>query len=146
MEKRHTVRCAVYALFIKDHKILMLLREGTGWKDGLWGLPAGHLEADETIKEALVREVKEEVGINISEANTTLYHVMHRHEIDEKNFEYIDFIFKIEYWEGEPINAEPSKCNRIEWFDIDHLPTEIVPNVKAAIDFYKGKMFFSEFP
>src|SRR3989338_2613481 len=48
--QHHTLRCAAYAFVIKEHKILLILRKNTGWMDGKYGLPAGHLEKDETIK------------------------------------------------------------------------------------------------
>lgn len=143
MNDRHTVRCAVYGFFIKNKKILMLLRKGTGWMDGKYGVPAGHLDKGESIKGAAIREIKEEVGLDINESDLTLYHVMHRFEDD--NFEYIDFFFKVEYFEGEPKNSEPDKASEIKWFDLDALPKNIIPNVKAGIGYYKNKMFFSEF-
>jgi 8-oxo-dGTP pyrophosphatase MutT (NUDIX family) len=144
-EKRHTVRCAVYAFFVKEHKILLVLRKGTGWMDGNYGLPAGHFEKGEELKTALIREVSEEVGIVVDSANLTLYHVMHRNEKKIDNFEYVDFFFKVEYWEGEPKNNEPGKAEEVKWFDLDSLPKNMVPNVKAGINYYRSKIFFSEF-
>lgn len=144
-KKRHTLRCAVYALIVKKHKILLSLRKNTGWMDGRYGLPAGHLEKDEELKEALVREVKEEVLLKIDPSNLTLCHVMHRNEKKTDNFEYVDFFFRLEYWEGEPKNGEPDKSENLEWFDLDSLPDNVVPNVKAGIDYYKNKIYFSEF-
>lgn len=121
----------------------MILRKNTGWMDGKYGLPAGHLEKEETIKSALMREIEEEVGLKVEESNLTLYHVMHRSGKDD--YEYVDFFFKVEYWEGEPKNNEPEKAERIQWFDKDSLPLNIIPNVKAGIEYFKNKMFFSEF-
>lgn len=143
-KERHTIRCAVYGIIVKDHKILMVLRKNTGWNDGNYGLPAGHLEKNETLKEAVIREVKEEVGLDIEESNLSFYHVMHRNEKSD-NSEYIDFFFKVEYWETEPKNNEPDKSEKIEWFDLDSLPENIVPNVKAAIQYYRNKLIISEF-
>lgn len=143
--KRHTLRCAVYAIIVKEHKILLSLRKNTGWMDGRYGLPAGHLEKDEELKQALVREVEEEVLLKVEPSNLTLYHVMHRNEKKINNFEYMDFFFKLEYWEGEPGNGEPDKSEGVKWFDLNSLPDNIVPNVKAGIDCYKNKIFFSEF-
>jgi len=143
--QHHTLRCAAYAFVIKEHKILLILRKNTGWMDGKYGLPAGHLEKDETIKDALIREVQEEIGLKIRSTDLTFYHVMHRHEKAIGNFEYIDFFFKLEYWQEEPINNEPEKAEHIKWFDLDSLPENIIPNVEAAIKNYRGKLVFSEF-
>jgi hypothetical protein len=70
---------------------------------------------------------------------------MHRHEKKIDNFEYIDFFFKVEYWEGEPKNNEPDKADHIKWFDLNSLPTNIIPHIKASIMCYKNKLIFSEF-
>ena len=140
MPVRHTVHCAVYALIIKDNQILLSLRKNTGWMDGMHTLPAGHLEKNASLKEALVREVRAEAGITVHETDLTLYHVMHRY--DPHN-QYIDFFFKVGYWTGEPRNAEPEKCEYVKWFELDVLPPNTIPHIKAAIGFYKGKLFFS---
>lgn len=113
--------------------------------DGQYGLPSGHLEQGETVKEALVREVKEEIGIELDETNLNFYHVMHRNKKGAEDRDYVDFFFKVEYWVGEPTNCEPDKCAHIKWFDLDELPHNIVPNVKAAIQYYRSKLIFSEF-
>ena len=54
-----------YLLFIKSGKILLLRRKNTGYMDGWYGLPSGHIEDNETPVQALKREVKEESGLNI---------------------------------------------------------------------------------
>jgi len=113
--------------------------------DGRYGLPSGHLEKDETLKDALIREVQEEVGLKMDPTDLTFYHVMHRNEKAIRNFEYIDFFFKLEYWQGEPRNNEPEKAAHIKWFDLNSLSENIVPNVKAAIEYYRSKLLFSEF-
>ena len=143
MTSRHTLRVAVYALFIKDNQILLSKRKNTGYMDGFYSLPAGHMEKGETLVGALVREIQEEIGITVQSTDFTLYHVMHRKNTEE-DVEYIDFYFKIAYWQGEPCNNEPEKCEHIKWFHLEVLPHKIVPSVKSAINFYKGKLFFSE--
>lgn len=142
---RHTLYCAVYAIFIKDHQVLLSLRKNTGWRDGSYGLPQGHLEKGETIKEAMQREIREEVGLTIDQTDLTFYHVMHRNEKGAGDREYLDFFFKIEYWQGEPVNAEPEKSEKIGWFDLDKLPANILPNVKSALNCYRSRIIFSEF-
>lgn len=140
---RHTIRAAVYAILLSEDMILLSLRKNTGYMDGMYSLPAGHLEKGETLTEALVRETQEEVGIHVQETDLTLCHVLHRCHMKE-DIEYIDFYFKVAYWQGDPINNEPERCDLIKWFPLEALPPNIVPTVKRVIDFYKGKLFFSE--
>src|SRR5690606_15390224 len=39
--------------------------------------------------------------------------------------------------QGEPSNAEPHKCARIEWFPLDRLPHGTVPYTAAGVDLYR---------
>jgi hypothetical protein len=41
--------------------------------------------------------------------------------------------FGVTEWDGEPINAEPHKCDELRWAFIDDLPSEMVPEVRQAI-------------
>jgi ADP-ribose pyrophosphatase YjhB (NUDIX family) len=141
--KRHTLRCSVYALLIQNNEILLNLRKNTGWRDNYYGLPSGHINKNETIFKATLREINEEIGIKAKPENLIFVHVMHRHEKD--NFEYVDFFFVLKKWQGKPINNEPKKSSHIKWFNIDTLPKNIVPNIKTGIDNYRKKIFFSEF-
>lgn len=53
-----------YGLIIKDNKILLIKKNG-GPYDGKLDLPGGTIEFNETIEEALIRELQEEVGIDV---------------------------------------------------------------------------------
>ena len=50
------------AIIIRDYKILLVKRKYDPYKN-LWALPGGHLEFDETLEEAISREVDEETGL-----------------------------------------------------------------------------------
>jgi 8-oxo-dGTP diphosphatase len=137
--ERHKLKVAVYALLIKDDKILLVRRFNTGWNDGNYSLPAGHLDPNETIASALIREAKEEVGVSLEPENIQLVHTMHRMNT------HIDFFFVATKREREPINAEPDKCDDVRWFPIGELPENMVPSVRAAITHYQDGVAFSEF-
>jgi ADP-ribose pyrophosphatase YjhB (NUDIX family) len=49
---------------VEDGKIL-LVRRAIEPKKGLWSLPAGFIEIDETVRECAVREAKEETGLDV---------------------------------------------------------------------------------
>ena len=73
---------ASYVLFIEGSKILMLQRKNTGFWDGYYSLPAGHLEEGETAIESTVREAKEEVGVDIKKSDLEFAHVIHRFDLN----------------------------------------------------------------
>ena len=62
-KERHKLIPSVYLVLIKNNKILLLRRFNTGFMDGYYSLPAGHVESNETLTSAMVREAKEEIGM-----------------------------------------------------------------------------------
>lgn len=139
--ERFTIRAAAYLLLVKDGKILLLRRFNTGWRDGEYTLPAGHVDGDESIRAELCREAKEEIGIDITPDNLKFVHVMHQRD----NHQYIDFYFTAKTWHGEPSNCEPEKCDAMQWVSPDELPENVVPNVKQALEAYSRSEAYSEF-
>ncbi|MDP2631541.1 MAG: NUDIX domain-containing protein [Candidatus Uhrbacteria bacterium] len=122
-EKFRAIMAVYVILENKDGEVLLLLRENTGYCDGQYGLPAGHVDGNEELLSAMRREALEEVGVRIGPEHLELVHTMHRYCGDH---ERIDFFFKCTNWEGEPINAEPHKCGGIQWFDLRDLPEELI--------------------
>ncbi|MDB5182052.1 MAG: hypothetical protein JWP13_815 [Candidatus Saccharibacteria bacterium] len=138
--ERFTLSAAVYLLLIKDNKVLLLRRYNTGWADGMYSMVSGHVDGGEPLSVAMCREAKEEAGITIAPGDIEFLHVMHR----MSNKEYIDFFFMARNWEGEPYNAEPEKCDDMQWFPLDKLPDNILPHVRQVIAGYKKGLPFSE--
>lgn len=61
---------SAHVVILKDNKILIVRRSPTDeWMPGHYGLPGGKLDNDETPTEALSRECKEEVNLDISPKN-----------------------------------------------------------------------------
>jgi 8-oxo-dGTP diphosphatase len=57
---------SVDALIIKDDSIL-LIKRGMDPSKGLWATPGGHVDWDETVEQSVIREVKEEAGLDVTE-------------------------------------------------------------------------------
>jgi 8-oxo-dGTP diphosphatase len=62
-------RCTldVFLLLTRHDHVLLALRQGTGFADGMWNLPSGKAESTETAVEAVIREAHEELGIRLAE-------------------------------------------------------------------------------
>jgi 8-oxo-dGTP diphosphatase len=136
---------AVYLILKKGNKVLLLRRANTGYMDGKYSLPAGHIDAEEYATQAIIREAKEEVGISLTSEDITFAHVMHRASKIEEDRTYIDFYFTASHWEGEIQNCEPDKCDDIQWFETSQLPKDIVPDVEQAIESSEKGIFYTEF-
>ena len=129
-----------HLILVKDGKILLLRRFNTGWGDGNYSVIAGHLDGNETFLQAMVREAKEEAGIELSQQDLEVAHVMHR----KSNEERIDFFILAKRWKGEPRNMEPHKCDDLNWFEMDKLPENTIPYIRQAIGCFRKGVFYSE--
>ena len=119
----------VHLFFFRENQVLLLRRFNTGFRDGEYSVPAGHMDGGETVMQAAVREAQEETGIHLEEKDLTISTVMHRIEDDER----VDFFLLVHKWQGEPFNAEPDKCDDLRWAEIDGLPENTVPYVRQAL-------------
>lgn len=131
---------AVHLLLIKNKQILLSRRFNTGYQDGNYSLPAGHVDANESCLEAIIRETREEVGLDLQKENLNFAHVVHRFEDRES----IDFFFSCEKWRGEPKNMEENKCDDLSWFPLNELPENTVPYIRECIEKYLQQEKYSE--
>ncbi len=112
MVSRFLIAVGVFVLLKKEEKILLQHRKNCSFS-GCWGLVGGHLEANETIRQAAVRELKEEIGITVQVEDLTLKTLCHSFA-DQKA--YLQFYFLCEKWTGTPQNKEPDKCDQLVFF------------------------------
>lgn len=138
--ERFKLIVSIYLILIKNNKILLLRRCNTGYEDGNYGLPAGHLEDNESITDGLVREIKEEIGVTLNPKKASLVHVMHRREKDIR----IDLFFTTDGVQEIPKNAGPEKCDDFRWFPLNRLPKNTIPYIRKAINNYLNKIIYSE--
>lgn len=132
---------AVHLFMIKDEHILLQRRFKTGYEDGKYGVIAGHINGDEQILDAMLREAKEEAGITLSPSQLRIVQVMHRKKPEE---ERIDYFFNCSSWSGNIKNMEPDKCDDLSWFPLECLPDNMIEYVLHAIHCYlKGEKFTS---
>jgi 8-oxo-dGTP diphosphatase len=108
MFKKKFVLC-VDGIFVEDGKILLLKRNVTPFK-GCWHVVGGHVEENETLKEAVKREFREETGLDITVGDIIDGRI-------EETFDRIKVIvvFKVASAEGEILlNSENEAYG---WFD-----------------------------
>jgi 8-oxo-dGTP pyrophosphatase MutT (NUDIX family) len=144
-KQRFQVVPAVFILFRRGNEVLFLRRANTGYSDGSYSFPAGHLEGDEPAVMAAVREVEEEVGIKLTRDDLKLVHTLHRQAalgVGETKHERVDFFFEVTNWKGEPTNMEPHKCDELRWAPLDDLPEPLTVEVAGMLKAYaKGEPY-----
>ena len=129
-EKRVTFPVAVYLILIEDNKILLQQRAGTNYMNGYYGVPSGHVEMGEGCLNALVRETKEEIGVDIKKEDLILKYTLNH----VSNREYICLFYTVSKYNGIPKIMEPHKCTDLSFFDLNNLPTNIVPELKKYLN------------
>ena len=128
-EKRIDTRIAVFVIVRNDKGEIIMQQRGPGaYLEGHWDFPSGHGEHDEPLRESACRELKEEVGLDSKPEDLRLVH------IDQYFVEvnYINFVFVLDKWSGEPTVCEPDKCSGIGWFSLDALPEKCVNVVRVV--------------
>jgi 8-oxo-dGTP pyrophosphatase MutT (NUDIX family) len=130
----------VLLLVIRDDRVLLAERAGTGYADGQWNLPSGKLEDGEDLVAAVIREAREEIAIDLSRDDVDMVTSVHNRNANGRA--RVGFFFHARRWQGDPYNAEPHKCARIDWFPFDRLPANTVPYTRAGVElFLRGERF-----
>lgn len=115
---RHVV---VDALVIRDGQILLTKRADHLRAGGLWAIPGGFVERDETTLEAVMREVLEETGYTceVKQLITVLDSPQRRGD-DRQN---VSFVFEV-----SPIKevgtSDPAEVSAVQWFSLEQLPDQ----------------------
>jgi 8-oxo-dGTP pyrophosphatase MutT (NUDIX family) len=119
---------------------ILAVQRGLGTPDpefvGAWCLPCGYLDFDETCKEAVSREVKEETGVDISSDKFELVYINDDPKSDKR--QNITLRFKaelIEYANDVELTDKFSETNEV--MDIKWIPIDWVDNYKWAFNHEK---------
>jgi 8-oxo-dGTP diphosphatase len=134
---------AVELLLIKDDQILLQRRFKTGYADGKYNPVSGHIDKDEFATEALIREAREEAGIDIDVKDLKLVHLQQFLPLDSGK-EFVYFYFECKKWKGEPKIMEPEKHDDLSWFPLDALPENTIEYIRDAVECYKKNITYSQ--
>jgi 8-oxo-dGTP diphosphatase len=138
MSERHLTRTAVFVILEQDNKIFFLRRANTGWADGMLTIPAGHVDKGDFVREAAIKETKEEALVDIQIDDLEFVHV------DYIRDEYVNFYFRAKNWTGEPGLGEPHLASEALWIDKNNLPEDVTPQLKRVFKQLQENAFFSE--
>ena len=127
---KHVVAPSVNVLVIQGNKVMLSRRANTGWMDGSLCIPGGHVEVGETPRQALVREIEEELGVRIKADDLEFLCVAAR---NVSPTEYVAYEFVIRDKPYKFVNAEPEKCSELVWASLDQLPQDIIGDFEAII-------------
>ena len=127
---RHVV---VEGLIVADGKILLALRDSFPDK-GKWAMPGGFLDWDETGEEAVLREIREEIGA--AGKVTGLFGVYT--DKDAYNFQNVALVYTVTVTTNH-FSPQVGEVAAVTWFNLDALPEKIAFNHREVIEEYKQK-------
>lgn len=122
------------AAVFKDDKILLVQEN-----NGLWTLPGGWVEEDLSIKENIVKEVKEEAGLNILPKKLIAIQDRKKHNEPVYIYDLTRFFVLCELVDGEFVKNEETISSG--FFLLDNLPELMV----SKTDFKQIEMCFNAY-
>ena len=118
-------------------EVLLALRKNTGYNDGEYELPGGHVEENEDLMNAMIREADEELGIKLKVEDLKIEHIFHHYKGNRLNF-----IITAKKYKGVLQIGEPDKCENLEWFDIENLPKNMYKKAEKVIKEINSGIFY----
>ena len=117
---RFVVVPASYVFFLRDDRVLLQLRQNTGFMDDHWAAAAaGHVEQGETAQDAAVREVEEETGIRgtvIAALGTIDYWFVAENRRVHKTVHHYLLVAS-----GGELSDEDIEVDEVAWVPLDEL-------------------------
>jgi len=116
---------SVGAMILNDKGEVLLCKRSKNASNerGCWEVPGGAVEFNETLEDAVKREIKEELGVEIEllEQFPAANHII---PSDKQHWVSSTFLARLKPG-NTPKIMEPEKCDSIDWFSLDHLPSPL---------------------
>ncbi len=127
----------VGAMIFNDKGELLMLKRGREAKNeqGRWEIPGGGVDFGETRAQAIVREIKEEVGVDIVVEHQLLA-IDHLIPDEGQHWVATPFIARIKKGQTPKI-LEPHKHEAMGWFQLDKLPEPLAITTRHNLESYE---------
>ena len=112
------------AYIVRGGKLLLGLRGPDCYMPNTWGLPGGRLEFLEKAQDAVIREIREELGITVS-ANAVQFLVLTEDPQPQYNQHHLHLTYQVDIGDAQPKIMEPQSCLEWRWFDPSQLPENV---------------------
>ena len=123
------------ALINNENEILLSKRPKKKHLSGFWEFPGGKVEEGETPEKALIREVKEELNIDI---NNKCIAPLSFSEFDYNSFQLLLLLYICRRWDGVPMSMEN---NKLEWVKPNMLRDYKMPPADDALIYCLQDLF-----
>ncbi len=122
-------------LFTPDlQKVLLIHKLAPAWQKGKLNGLGGKIEPGEGAVPCFIREIAEESGIVLEKKQVRLMGTL-------RGVDWQVYVFGAIY-QGEIFEAKVHEKEKIEWFDVAHLPEKCVPNLLWSIPFVRNELHY----
>ena len=125
------VGCGAIIINNRNEVLLLKRSSSSGTEPGTWSRPGGQVEHGEIAEEAVKREIKEELGIDIE-----VMRFLEMTQMIKEGKHWIALGFLAKHVSGEPRNTEPDKHDEVKWFPLSRLPENLNSYTRNAINVY----------
>lgn len=137
MSRKSEIELTNMCLIYDENRVLVQEKVGTNHQGGLV-FPGGHVEPGESLRDSMIREIKEETGLIISNPQPCGY----KDWIQEDGTRYIVLLYKSDKYEGE---IKSSEEGRVFWIDRKDLSTaNLIWNMRELLEIFETDAY-SEF-
>lgn len=115
----------VAGVILRDGRVLIAKRPNHSHQGGLWEFPGGKIESGESAAQALTRELREELGIEVRNCRRLL---KVRHAYPDKTVE-------LEFWRVDRFHGEATGLERqeVRWVEVEGLHEFDFPAANQSI-------------
>lgn len=122
-ERKARFRVGAFAIIERDGHYLLARRRDIGW----WNLAGGGMEYGETVEEALRREVREEVGVDVE-----IERVVGIYSKPQKSEVVMTFLAHLADSGATPGTSD--EVSEVAWFAPDDLPDKLLPKHRQRLE------------
>ena len=112
------MKTTTLCFLLKDDQVLLAMKK-RGFGVGKWNGTGGKVKDEETVEGALIREVREEIGVGIVSGDFQKTATLNFQFQDNPNWNQVCHVFCVHHWTGDPTESEEMKP---QWFPINQLP------------------------
>ena len=124
-------RIGIGVILVNEKGQMLLGRRTSGHGFDTWGNPGGHLEFGESFEACAMREVREEIGVEISEPSFLAL----TSEVYESTQKHYVSVFMVGFLSSTApiINREPHKTEEWVWVDMKNPPAPLFPPIQNLV-------------
>lgn len=127
-----TPRLGVGAVILSEKNELLLVYRNRAPEKDTWSIPGGKVEVYEPMETSVMREIKEEVNLDVEiKGLLCMAETIH----PEKAEHWVSAIYEVAIQGGEPCNMEEGGAiGSVQWFALHALPTNLASFTRPAIE------------